>query len=242
MHGDDGMTLSALARCYAGSTIARHWHVPELVQQVRSRPVCWLTLAKKASHGQSTRSSSFPLCLALPALTLLPAACSVPQGRCLVPNRRRGQYCGQGHPRPVAHCLPAGVLWGGRRRAAGAVEGSIASAGTGPRQKTSSKRFGANLGNDPFRRGHKCRAPLLMQLPASLHPSANSHAREHDLNSTMMCMPCVFLSAMQELGLTGEMGSGYPGDATTVAWLKANLHPVLGLPHIARFSWETCAR
>lgn len=46
----------------------------------------------------------------------------------------------------------------------------------------------------------------------------------------------------QELGLAGEMGSGYPGDATTVAWLKANLHPVLGLPRIARFSWETCAR
>ena len=47
---------------------------------------------------------------------------------------------------------------------------------------------------------------------------------------------------MQELGLSGEMGSGYPGDATTVAWLKANLHPVLGFPVLVRFSWETCNR
>ncbi|GAX85577.1 hypothetical protein CEUSTIGMA_g12992.t1 [Chlamydomonas eustigma] len=44
------------------------------------------------------------------------------------------------------------------------------------------------------------------------------------------------------MSLEGELGTGYPHDATTVAWLKKNLHPVLGFPDLVRFSWETCAR
>ncbi|PNH02011.1 Ribonuclease H2 subunit A [Tetrabaena socialis] len=44
------------------------------------------------------------------------------------------------------------------------------------------------------------------------------------------------------LGLTGEVGSGYPGDAATVAWLKQHLHPVFGFPPLVRHSWETCSR
>jgi ribonuclease H2 subunit A len=36
------------------------------------------------------------------------------------------------------------------------------------------------------------------------------------------------------------VGSGYPGDATTVSWLKSNKDPVFGWPgSIARFSWGT---
>ncbi len=45
----------------------------------------------------------------------------------------------------------------------------------------------------------------------------------------------------QLLGLTGEVGTGYPGDAATSAWLKAHVHPVLGFPPLVRHSWATCA-
>ncbi|KAJ9572058.1 Ribonuclease HII [Nakaseomyces glabratus] len=37
------------------------------------------------------------------------------------------------------------------------------------------------------------------------------------------------------------MGSGYPSDPKTVAWLKGNQKPLLGWPiEIVRFSWQTC--
>ncbi|EIM21266.1 ribonuclease HII [Wallemia mellicola CBS 633.66] len=36
-----------------------------------------------------------------------------------------------------------------------------------------------------------------------------------------------------------KLGSGYPGDPNTVAWLKNNLDDVFGLPQLARFSWST---
>ncbi|KAK0540689.1 hypothetical protein OC842_000364 [Tilletia horrida] len=36
-----------------------------------------------------------------------------------------------------------------------------------------------------------------------------------------------------------NVGSGYPGDPNTVAFLKATLDPVFGWPGIARFSWGT---
>jgi hypothetical protein len=38
------------------------------------------------------------------------------------------------------------------------------------------------------------------------------------------------------------LGSGYPSDPTTKAWLRANIDPVFGYPDIVRFSWETCNR
>lgn len=37
----------------------------------------------------------------------------------------------------------------------------------------------------------------------------------------------------------GEMGSGYPGDAITKGWLRANTDHVFGFPSLARFSWST---
>ena len=41
-------------------------------------------------------------------------------------------------------------------------------------------------------------------------------------------------------GRKGEnWGSGYPGDAKTVAWLKANLDPLFGWEGECRFSWST---
>ncbi|KAG2496672.1 hypothetical protein HYH03_005090 [Edaphochlamys debaryana] len=46
----------------------------------------------------------------------------------------------------------------------------------------------------------------------------------------------------QSLGLTGEVGTGYPGDSATTSWLRAHLHPVLGFPRLVRHSWETCNR
>lgn len=43
---------------------------------------------------------------------------------------------------------------------------------------------------------------------------------------------------IQELG---EIGSGYPSDPNTQAWLKSNLHPVFGYPSkFVRISWKTC--
>ncbi|PWY97978.1 ribonuclease H-like protein [Testicularia cyperi] len=37
----------------------------------------------------------------------------------------------------------------------------------------------------------------------------------------------------------GPLGSGYPGDPNTVAYLKRTLDPVFGWPGIVRFSWAT---
>ncbi|EIN04881.1 ribonuclease H2 subunit A [Punctularia strigosozonata HHB-11173 SS5] len=35
------------------------------------------------------------------------------------------------------------------------------------------------------------------------------------------------------------LGSGYPGDPKTVAWMDCSLDPVFGYPSVARFSWST---
>ncbi|GJE88649.1 ribonuclease H2 subunit A [Phanerochaete sordida] len=37
----------------------------------------------------------------------------------------------------------------------------------------------------------------------------------------------------------GPLGSGYPGDPKTVAWIKSSLEPTFGFPSIVRFSWTT---
>lgn len=42
----------------------------------------------------------------------------------------------------------------------------------------------------------------------------------------------------KELG-SDTMGSGYPSDPNTKAWLVKNTNTVFGFPHIVRFSWET---
>ncbi|KAJ7494740.1 ribonuclease H2 subunit A [Mycena galericulata] len=36
-----------------------------------------------------------------------------------------------------------------------------------------------------------------------------------------------------------ELGSGYPSDPRTKAWLRESLEPVFGFPRIVRFSWST---
>ncbi|OJT11467.1 Ribonuclease H2 subunit A [Trametes pubescens] len=36
-----------------------------------------------------------------------------------------------------------------------------------------------------------------------------------------------------------EMGSGYPSDPKTQAWIKQSLEPTFGYPSLARFSWAT---
>ena len=61
-----------------------------------------------------------------------------------------------------------------------------------------------------------------------------------DLDLT--CTVVVLTHSAQAMGLSGQMGTGYPHDANTIAWLKAHLHPVLGFPDLVRFSWETCSR
>ncbi|GIL44730.1 hypothetical protein Vafri_2246 [Volvox africanus] len=50
------------------------------------------------------------------------------------------------------------------------------------------------------------------------------------------------IDCQQILTLQGEVGTGYPGDAATLVWLKGHIHPVLGFPPLVRHSWETCAR
>ncbi|GFR48536.1 hypothetical protein Agub_g10433 [Astrephomene gubernaculifera] len=50
------------------------------------------------------------------------------------------------------------------------------------------------------------------------------------------------IECQKSLGLQGEVGTGYPGDPATVAWLKEHVHPVFGFPPLVRHSWETCSR
>ncbi|PNW69995.1 hypothetical protein CHLRE_17g701350v5 [Chlamydomonas reinhardtii] len=48
--------------------------------------------------------------------------------------------------------------------------------------------------------------------------------------------------SQKSLGLTGEVGTGYPGDSATTTWLKQHMHPLWGFPRLVRHSWETCSR
>ena len=36
-----------------------------------------------------------------------------------------------------------------------------------------------------------------------------------------------------------EIGSGYPSDPKTQAWIKTSLEPTFGFPSLVRFSWTT---
>lgn len=38
---------------------------------------------------------------------------------------------------------------------------------------------------------------------------------------------------------SSAMGSGYPSDPNTQAWLKSSLDPIFGFPKVVRFSWTT---
>jgi ribonuclease H2 subunit A len=38
------------------------------------------------------------------------------------------------------------------------------------------------------------------------------------------------------------LGTGYPGDPNTQAWLAGNLDRVFGFPRLVRFAWDTTAR
>eukprot|EP00955_Chlamydomonas_euryale_P115310 366341-Chlamydomonas_euryale.AAC.10 len=44
------------------------------------------------------------------------------------------------------------------------------------------------------------------------------------------------------LGLSGDLGTGYPHDAATLAWLRTHVSPLAGFPPLVRFSWETSVR
>lgn len=42
------------------------------------------------------------------------------------------------------------------------------------------------------------------------------------------------------LDVHDELGSGYPSDPKTKAWLAKYRHKVFGYPNLIRFSWQTC--
>ncbi|KAJ7593126.1 ribonuclease H-like domain-containing protein [Mycena floridula] len=53
---------------------------------------------------------------------------------------------------------------------------------------------------------------------------------------------CIEEWAFEEVGYTNpssELGSGYPSDPKTQAWLRNCIEPTFGFPRIARFSWTT---
>ena len=45
-----------------------------------------------------------------------------------------------------------------------------------------------------------------------------------------------------EGSVSRAVGSGYPGDPDTKAWLLAHSDPVFGFPRLVRFSWATTKR
>lgn len=46
-------------------------------------------------------------------------------------------------------------------------------------------------------------------------------------------------SQMSVNGVVPDVGSGYPGDPRTKAWLRSNMDRLFGYPNFVRFSWET---
>ena len=46
----------------------------------------------------------------------------------------------------------------------------------------------------------------------------------------------------ENYNFTRKLGSGYPGDPNTKAWLNENLNKVFGYPNIVRFGWSTCRK
>jgi ribonuclease H2 subunit A len=49
----------------------------------------------------------------------------------------------------------------------------------------------------------------------------------------------VFEEKLEGIKFSRELGSGYPGDPKTKAWLRKSMDKVFGFPSVVRYSWKT---
>ncbi len=73
----------------------------------------------------------------------------------------------------------------------------------------------------------------------ALAAAAAAQAEEAATTTTSAAAAAAPASSKLTLGPPLPMGSGYPGDPVTKAWLEGSAHPVFGFPACVRFSWAT---
>lgn len=79
----------------------------------------------------------------------------------------------------------------------------------------------------------------MRQLKAALYEVVGAASIAAKVTRDACIAHWTYLESQSQAKGDRSFGSGYPGDVRTVVWLENNLHPVFGLPNMARFSWST---